>query len=249
MTLKSVRNVLRKSKILLNPMFGSDPFTIPYMCVASRIIVSPEHEFVYIRIPKAANSTVSAQLWSCVNNEYLDTSKRVKEVKKNFLSAKQVSLKQSKEAVERFTFFTFVRNPYDRVLSAYLDKFSINKYIKKYGDQIVNSEGGELNFKSFCKYLRDKGLYADPHWMPQYEFIWPSIKRINEIGRVENLNTDLYNIFFDLFNDCKIELSKSYGPKATNSAKKREVYYDRECKDIVNELYVNDFRAFNYQIE
>lgn len=249
--MKRIRNNLRKAKILINPLFNNGNIfqKMPYLSVTSRIIVSLDQRFVYIRIPKAANSTVTTLLWSCINNEKLESTKNTQKYKKSFLNAKQLPLKQASMAKKNFFFFVVVRNPYDRILSAYLNKFSTRKYIDRYGEKISKTGDGRLNFTSFCKYLYKEGLYENPHWMPQSEYVWPSYDRLDYIGKVESIQKDLERIFTRIFDDCQADFTNIYGPTRTHAQAKRDNYYNTETKKIINNLYADDFHRFNYEFE
>lgn len=249
--MKKIKNNLQKAKMLINPLFIDRNLfhRMPHQSVASRIIVEPELKFVYIRIPKAANSTVTKLILNCMHKNQYKAAEYNHNYKKSFKNAKQVTLKQARLAKKNYVFFVVVRNPYDRILSAYLNKFSKEKYVKRFGKQIAEAGDGNLNFKSFCYYLCQNNLYKNPHWIPQSEYIWPSYERLDYIGKVENLKNDLENIFLEVFDNCNIDTTYVYGPEPTNANSKKDEYYDKETKKIINKLYANDFKMFNYKFE
>ena len=60
--------------------------------------------------------------------------------------------------------------------------------------------GGDLTFRAFCAYLDAEGPYGNPHWYPQYRFIDAlGAERLDFIGRVENLRTDLSQVIQKIF--------------------------------------------------
>ncbi len=88
--------------------------------------------------------------------------------------------------------FSFVRNPWDRVLSAYifLKKGGYSKKDKNWSEQHLS----EYNqFEDFVKYwLNDKNIYTQIHFVPQYLFVCNQnlIPEIDFIGHFENLEQD-----------------------------------------------------------
>lgn len=243
------RNAIRVAKSLCNPIYynGKIIRKPPHSSVLSRIAVSPEKKFVYLRIPKAANSTVTALLWNQLHQEIYDSKTPTKKIKKSFLTALDLNITQSKQAKEEYFFFTIVRNPFDRVLSAYLQKFKSDIYRRRYGKDISKAGNGDINFHSFCKFLAIKGVNKDPHWIPQHKFIWPNLSRIDYVGKFENLHNDLINIFNRLFHNYTIDLNTYYGPGRTNASELRASYYNKESKDIIYNIYIKDFELFKYR--
>lgn len=108
---------------------------------------------------------------------------------------------------------------------------------------------GKISFLAFCRYLNKIGLYKDPHWIPQYDYVWPHFDRLNYVGKFENLQNDLYNIINDVFDECGVDtaLKEAHGPDQTKAKSKLDIYYDDECKNIIKKIYANDFYYFDYQ--
>ena len=150
--------------------------------------------------------------------------------------------------------FSFVRNPWSRLVS----EFHYRQYYKKY------------TFREFVLIgLPNKSRYSDPyrHIMPQTEFVLDENGRplVDFIGRFENLQND-----FDVI--CKMLRIDGSTLPFRNKPKKREMdirqgwrrilsrhrrdseknyssYYDKELREVVAEMYASDIRAFNYEDE
>jgi hypothetical protein len=112
--------------------------------------------FFYSRVPTAANSTVSFYLAEqCGVPAWRGRLREGTCAKIAFPKPSQLSTSQVDRFADLFK-FTFVRNPYARVLLAYLDKVRTGKKIN-----------GIRSFTEFCRYLGSGGLYHNAHWAPQ----------------------------------------------------------------------------------
>jgi hypothetical protein len=137
------------------------------------------------------------------------------------------------EAFERSFKFTFVRDPYARVLSAYLDKVRTGAKITPIA-----------TFTEFCRYLAAGGLHANAHWAPQSSLLLLPIERFDFIGKVENIKEDLSRVFAHL--DLKPSEPRLAGPPVTNARDLVEKEYTPDCRETVRRLYRRDFELFGY---
>ena len=142
--------------------------------------------------------------------------------------------KYSKEFRDSCFVFSFVRNPYDRLLSAhkYLTGGYGNEGDVKFGKTL------SLDFKYFVKNQLNNNL----NWL---HFI-PMISWLNDdidfIGKMENFQKD-----FDIICD-KIGIPQQQLPhKNKTNHKHYTEYYDDETKEIVAEKYARDIEHFGYK--
>ncbi len=147
--------------------------------------------------------------------------------------------------------FSFVRNPWERLVSEY----RYRQYYKKY------------TFREFVlNGLPSRSKYSDSyrHIMPQSEFILDENGRslVDFIGRFENLQNDFNVICAKLGIEVSVLPFKndSAGQKGAKgmlrglfsadrrgSEKNCFSYYDEELREVVAEMYAADIRAFDYQ--
>ena len=85
--------------------------------------------------------------------------------------------------------FTFIRNPWDRLLSCYKNKIDLGHIPIKKRRYYVNTLGvsnkKQISFKNFVRLmLKDEFLFADRHWSPLHSLI--KIDSVDFIGRFEN---------------------------------------------------------------
>ncbi|GAA4103166.1 sulfotransferase family protein [Zhongshania borealis] len=155
----------------------------------------------------------------------------------------------SKSEFNNYYKFSFVRNPWARIVS----EFNYRNHHKN------------ISFKEFItKSLPDKNNYSDAyrHVMPQYNFLHDDKGNllVDFIGRFENLQDDFDFIGRQLgFNRTllpHINSSKKYSLKDrlnifknTKTEKRNHYteYYDLETRKIVENMYSKDIETFGYQ--
>ncbi|XP_055393355.1 carbohydrate sulfotransferase 14 isoform X2 [Bubalus kerabau] len=97
--------------------------------------------------------------------------------------------------------FLFVRDPLERLLSAYRNKFGeIREYQQRYGVEIVkryragagpSPAGDDVTFPEFLRYLADEDPERmNEHWMPVYHLCQPCAVRYDFVGSYERLEAD-----------------------------------------------------------
>lgn len=120
--------------------------------------------------------------------------------------------------------FSFVRNPVDRMLSAY-------HWLKLPYDL-------EVFVNEFLEEFSKKNYY----FLPQVEFIQSSDPKrsVDFIGRYENLDTDFRKIKQRL--SINIELPKIHGSVSRTGSNKLDISIQKKIEAI----YKNDFDYFNY---
>lgn len=142
--------------------------------------------------------------------------------------------------------FCFVRNPWDRLVSAFLflkqgglipdDALWAERYLEPFDD-----------FGSFVRSLEDRTWRATimswRHFRPQHEFVCDSRKRIlvDFVGRYERLAVDFSYVA------GKLNVQEGLLPESNHSNRAAwPSYYDRATSDLVGWLYKDDIRIFGY---
>lgn len=142
--------------------------------------------------------------------------------------------------------FTFVRNPWDRLYSAYgfLKKGGMNHLDEKFSKEVISEVH---TFEDFViKWLTPERVYSWVHFLPQHTFITNDNGELvaDFVGRFENFETDFKTISDHVgVNQALIHLNKT---KGKNESGYREVYTD-EMKEKVRLLYKTDIDFFNYK--
>lgn len=247
--LNLVDGVHRNAARVVCPFYARYPYSggLPFPRADARGAVSTHDRFFYNRIPKVANSTITSLLAN-------GSARRRNEPPPTFFKTyfprpSKLSAQDLEDFDTRYFSFVFVRNPFERTLSAFLDKIvrSRGEHPAYRDYHAMHRRGAEPTFGEFCEFLRDGGLRADPHWAPQTDCLLLPLRAYDFIGRFETLAADLETIAAKLFPETSLELPKK-GPRTGASAKVKASYSTTEI-EIVRTLYAQDFEAFDYATE
>jgi len=186
------------------------------------MIISYEHKFIFIHIPKTGGLAITKTI--------LPTGTRLSE------KCHETECKSNLD----FFRFAFARNPWDRFASMYL-------YFKKFGQGKSSNDlhSGEIvnRFDSFRNFtINLNNVYSEfksSHWQSQTAWFE---SRVDFIGRFESLQED-FNIVCG-----KIGIPKQKLPHENKSKHKHYTeYYDDETREIVAEKYAKDIEYFGYK--
>ena len=194
-------------------------------------MISHKYKFIYTRLPKTGSRSVESilsKLKGVDNTGHHTISKDITEDTKNYFK------------------FTFVRNPWDRLISYYRwrkwgkdDCFSsknkkfkdwVNDVVNLNLDELTNTEGRLSNgpvraIDQQYNSLKDGGTLC-----------------VDFIGKFENLQED-----FDFICD-KIKIPQQKLPHKNKSKHNHYIeYYDDETRSIVAEKYAKDIEYFGYE--
>jgi hypothetical protein len=159
---------------------------------------------------------------------------------------------QSKIIEEQYYKFAFVRNPWDRFVSGYMDlnKHVPGRFSKRYSPLATQEETPNWykswdfeNFNDFCLRFKESGWYKDTHFKPQFDFVSIDGKlSVDFIGRFENLNDDYQQVLNNIGSEPLplLHIHKS-------NRERYRSYYTEETKEIVREFYKKDIEEFSYE--
>lgn len=234
-----LRNALSPGRraLLSRPFYRRYPFRSPLSLrkADARGVIHPDLVFFYNRVPKAANTTIVQTLVGAC-----DLGERSREeLHAFFLKPSQLSAEQTEQLNQAFR-FTFCRNPYTRVLSAYLDKVVNGPRGRR-----RKGQGAPPSFPEFCEYLQAGALYRDPHWIPQCELLLLPPESLDFIGRFEQLDADLEHVCRAIAPDYR-EPPTICAPHRTGAAEKIEAHFDERSRAIIESLYAMDFDRLGY---
>jgi chondroitin 4-sulfotransferase 11 len=208
------------------------------------MILNPDKKWLFVHVPKAAGTSIKHFLESSspeakTENFNLDCMRgQYRTLNKTIASHK------NKYPFDSYFKFAFVRNPWDRAVSAYYYILKIMKggYIQPHS--MPNYPKG-ITFKDLIK--KHHSLNHEVIWhygLTQSDILCGDNGNllVDFVGRFESLQEDL-NIICD-----KIGIPQQKLPHKNKSNHKHySDYYDDEAREIVAEKYAKDIENFGYK--
>lgn len=204
-------------------------------------IINHDKKLIYIRMCKVANSSLIASVCEQDLGIVEDYHQ---------LHARVLGTKKLDEDEKTYFKFCFVRNPYDRLVSGYVNKYITEKkemgvtrtslYMDHYLLGYIKSPKDFTDFvKKICKIPT---CLEDQHFQKQYNLLYDKRGkcRVNYIGKYENLKED-YEKIRKKFDLCPI-------PHLNQTSKGNWMdYYTLETAELVHKKYKKDFKVFGYE--
>ena len=139
--------------------------------------------------------------------------------------------------------FSFVRNSYERVLSAFFTPW-VNSQVNK--KENLDKEDFALFIDRIVLHEKNTSFFKWSHVMPFLDersklFDSNGNQRVSFIGHFENLQQD-FDIACSKMNLNKITLPHKHKTKHKHYSE----YYTKETVDIISEFYKKDIEKFNY---
>ncbi len=186
---------------------------------------------IFVHIPKCAGISVNKALFNSLAGGHTTLDQYI-----NIFEPKYF---------QSYFKFTIVRNPWDRVVSAYtfLKGGGLNKWDNKFYEEEIAQH---KDFNDFVKnWLNQDNIYKHHHFKPQLHYLQDKYKKVSVdfIAYLEQLDQDFPYI-------CEKIGKKVALPK--HNAVKRDDYrafYDEETQSIVADIYSNDIAYLNYKFD
>jgi Sulfotransferase family len=227
------------------------PFTraVPRLCrpgpLGGSIVASRRLPYIYVQNWKCACSTVKATLWGAEHAMGLAVPPGYPH---GYVEGMPfVNDPRRWEHVEREFVFTFVRNPYARALSAYLDQIVKNRNPEVWGPFAARHglADAPLDFGDFLRLLAaTPPEHMDPHWRPQYHSVAPDLVPYDFIGTLETFDRDIQAVMDRIFSG-RVPI-RAYAAHGTGSTERLAHYYRAEEVALVRRLYEVDFASLGY---
>lgn len=191
----------------------------------------------YIRIPKAANTSIGFEMLLKKYPELAD--KEMDETQINFLT--DVNLDRVADA-RPGVFFTVVRNPFARLVSVYRDFFETDHSDFIYQDYLFGILKQKISFAAFVNQIsRIPHRLKDQHLRPQNLFIKPYQRtgievKVFKLEEHQNLEQFMHAQGMQLRHKNKSAQPYDYA-----------AYYTRALIEKVYTVYARDIETFGYQ--
>lgn len=214
------------------------------------MLISDKEEFVFIHNPKAAGTSIRTFFMPHEDrNDYywghLYSTVKSRVIDKAHLAMKDfISCFDDAELLDKYFVFGFVRNPYDKVYSAYMTHRKIKNETLGFNDFIKQKIDD-------CSVRYDWGMV---HFCPQHYFFYDDNKiKADFIGRVENIERDFIHAckMINLCIDRPLQFLNA--GEYANAVETRNINwpkyileYTQQSLDVVNQVYDRDFVFFGY---
>lgn len=232
-------------------------------------LVDDRNKVLYCFVPKVACTSWKTVLISLLN-PFLKLESVPKIHNMTFLSSvglpslSTMNIPNFSQWLQRYQKFMFVRDPLDRLVSAYRDKFEgegepyftlkygrdiIRKYRKHPSQQALRTGLG-VKFREFVQYILDG--YEDLHWISYQKLCNPCEISYDYLGHYESLGEDAVNVLQRLYH-LKSEDAENRFPALNaqhNGGEKLTKRYlsqisTQQIQDLIT-YYKEDFQMFKY---
>lgn len=190
---------------------------------------------IFIHIPKCAGTSVDVAMFGkevvAWNGRYWLQHATIKQIRDEYATP---------EEFEKYFKFAFVRNPYDRMFSAFnfLASTRVDVTRENFKDFLLGKGPLAQVIAKKNEHLRASRYH---HVVPMHEYLYEDGKcLVDFIGRFENIDEDWKKICEKIGNE-----------ELPHSNKIPHVpwqeFYTQELKEIVREQYAKDFELFGYE--
>ena len=189
------------------------------------------YKCIFVHIPKTAGMSIAAALFGEGGSTHAPLS----------------SLEGLLSETEFNTYFkfTFVRNPWDRLVSAY-EYLRVGVGDDEYDKAMSTKVAGLGTFERFVDWLRDTEASEGMHFLPQHKHVNTSSAEnaMDYIGYFETLEQDVSRVAKRLGVSAKLP----HINKSPSRGGYRD-YFDSYTADVVGKVYRRDLEMFGYDFE
>jgi hypothetical protein len=214
--------------------------------------VSHRHDAVFVEVPKAGCTVVKrAMQFSEHGGEPHEEPESVHERSTSPLGAPvrdKLDLDEVFGPAGRYFRFAFVRNPYSRALSCYLEKIAGEQWLRDMRlPKLGFDPDSEVTFPQFLRRVAEQDLREmDIHWAPQHFLLSLGKVEYGFLGRFESFHEDLLSVIDHLQMTVPDDILQRRTAHTTNASAKVRDYYDDECEALVRQIYRLDFESLGY---
>ncbi|GBE53085.1 sulfotransferase family protein [bacterium BMS3Bbin14] len=203
-------------------------------------------KILFIHVPKCAGVSITQALEKKISIKRMGPHCRCRDI----------FSPQGRLSREDYFTFTFVRNPWERLVSTFfyilkggraeIDARRRDLYLKKYKGDFRSFV---LDIENWINIRESDSIYPHqfiPHFRPQHEFVCDENGKsmVDFVGRVEDIKNDFKRLCAALSVDG-VHLSKTN----RSSHGRYHRYYDEQTREIVAQYYSRDIELFSYQFQ
>ncbi|KAJ8386965.1 hypothetical protein AAFF_G00161420 [Aldrovandia affinis] len=234
------------------------------------LVVDDEHEMIYCYVPKVACTNWKRVMMVLTGrgrySDPMEIPSNEAHVPANLKTLNQYSVAEINHRLKSFLKFLFVREPFERLVSAYRNKFTLKyntSFHRRFGTKIVRRyrknatqeallAGADVKFPEFAEYLVDPATARDgplnEHWETVYSLCHPCHIRYDLVGKYETLEEDA-NYVLRLAGVGDYLRFPTYAKSTRTTDQMTAEFFQNisaEQQAQLYQLYKPDFLMFNY---
>lgn len=189
------------------------------------------HQALFIHVPKSAGRSIVRGLFDVKSVEHAPA---------------EWYQQLDPDKFDRYFKFTFVRNPWDRAVSAYT-------YLSRGGSAASEEDAlwspfvnGFESFDAFvCQWMSPDNIMRNALFTPQVVFLKDMFGQLSMdfVGRFENLERDFRQVA------QRLQVNGELPHLNQSRSQAYQGFYTEQSRDMVAELYSEDIEAFGYQFD
>ncbi|XP_036390037.1 carbohydrate sulfotransferase 11-like [Megalops cyprinoides] len=234
------------------------------------LIVDDQHGLLYCYVPKVACTNWKRVLMVLTGDgryrDPLQIPANEAHVAGNLRSLSEFSTAEINHRLRTYLKFVFVREPFERLVSAYRNKFTRSyntAFHKRYGTKIVRrhrpdpepealERGDDVSFEEFVRYLVDPQTQREEpfneHWERVHALCHPCLIHYDVVGKYETLEQDSRYVLRLAGAEGEVRFPTS--GKSTRTTGDMAAQFFRGISPVYQRklynLYRMDFLLFNY---
>ena len=221
-------------------------------------------KIIFIHIPKTGGTSIGNIFHPNIQikqnshsyEDYIKSNKQEHYAEHTTYSEYQDILKSQNLDISHYFTFSFVRNPYSRLVSLWkywsLRKIGAKQILPKNNKLLnfLNTSGTSIKeFENFVYHLHSQKNKIFLFGNLQSAFITP--KQANFIGRFENIIQDMTTLLRLVSDYTNIDMTNATIPRLNQTSNSVTEYLkfisSTETKNQIYEIYESDFSIFNYK--
>ncbi|XP_032640224.1 carbohydrate sulfotransferase 13 [Chelonoidis abingdonii] len=236
------------------------------------LVVDDVHGLLYCYVPKVACTNWKRVMMVLTGQgkyrDPLEIPANEAHVSSNLRTLSEYSTPEINHRLRNYLKFIFVREPFERLVSAYRNKFTRRyntAFHKRYGTKIIRrhrqepsnealERGDDVRFEEFVYYLLDpRTQHEEPfneHWERVHSLCHPCIIHYDVVGKYETLAEDANYVLQLVGADGSVKFPSSSKTTRTTDDMTAQFFEDISPfyqRRLFN-LYKMDYLLFNYSI-
>lgn len=217
------------------------------------IHIDDKRRIAYLETPKVACTSIKKYMQDRYHGEVvvLENHNKVHDRSLSPLKApRDLSNKELGRLFEgNYRRFSFVRNPFTRVLSAYLDKIVENNWEReRHLPKLGFTKGAQVSFLEFLEaVVKVPDRERDIHYASQASLLLAGQVEMDFIGAFERFDADFAAMKGELYSDKVEDNYAGFGRHhATNASDKVKLFYGEKEITLVQQIFTVDFEIYGY---